>query len=46
LAAKQLGGGLWAESEGPGLGATFTLELPIVASTVGSDELVHQDACR
>ena len=28
LAAKQLGGALWAESDGPGLGATFTLELP------------------
>jgi signal transduction histidine kinase len=43
LAAKQLGGGLWAESEGPGLGATFTLELPMVASMVNCDELVHQD---
>jgi signal transduction histidine kinase len=29
LAAKRLGGSLWAESEGPGLGATFTLELPL-----------------
>jgi signal transduction histidine kinase len=46
LAAKQLGGGLWAESEGPGLGATFTLELPMVASTVNCDELAHQDARR
>jgi signal transduction histidine kinase len=33
LAAKQLGGSLWAESEGPGMGATFTLELPLVAAT-------------
>jgi signal transduction histidine kinase len=46
LAAKQMGGGLWAESEGPGQGATFTLELPIVASRVSSDELVQQDAYR
>ena len=30
-AAKQMGGRLWAESGGPGLGATFTLELPINA---------------
>ena len=29
LAAKQLGGALWAESEGLGLGATFTLEIPL-----------------
>jgi signal transduction histidine kinase len=29
LTAKGLGGSLWAESEGPGKGATFILELPI-----------------
>ncbi|HSW51375.1 MAG TPA: ATP-binding protein [Bryobacteraceae bacterium] len=28
LTAKGLGGSLWAESEGPGRGATFILELP------------------
>jgi signal transduction histidine kinase len=28
LAARQMGGALWAESEGPGCGATFILELP------------------
>jgi signal transduction histidine kinase len=28
LAAKQMNGSLWAESDGPGLGATFILELP------------------
>jgi signal transduction histidine kinase len=28
LAAQQLGGTLTAQSEGPGQGATFTLELP------------------
>jgi signal transduction histidine kinase len=28
LAAQQMGGALWAESEGPGRGATFVLELP------------------
>lgn len=32
LAAKQLGGELRAESDGPGLGATFTLELPLAAA--------------
>jgi signal transduction histidine kinase len=39
LAAKQLGGSLWAESEGPGLGATFTLELPL-ATTPHKESLV------
>ena len=29
LAARQMGGTLTAHSDGPGLGATFTLELPI-----------------
>jgi signal transduction histidine kinase len=29
LAAKELGGSLKAHSDGPGLGATFTLELPV-----------------
>jgi signal transduction histidine kinase len=29
LAARNLGGALWAESDGPGTGAAFTLELPI-----------------
>jgi C4-dicarboxylate-specific signal transduction histidine kinase len=29
LAAKQMQGSLWAESEGVGRGATFTLELPL-----------------
>ena len=31
-AARQLGGSLWAESEGLGCGATFILELPLSAS--------------
>jgi signal transduction histidine kinase len=30
-AARQLGGALWAESDGLGCGATFTLELPLSA---------------
>ena len=35
-AARQMGGALWAESDGPGLGAAFTLELPLNArQTVG-----------
>ena len=29
LAAKELGGALTVESDGPGKGATFTLEFPI-----------------
>jgi signal transduction histidine kinase len=29
LAARQMRGSLWAESEGPGRGATFILELPV-----------------
>jgi len=33
LAARQLGGSLVAESDGPGRGAVFTLELPIAAKT-------------
>lgn len=32
LAARQLGGALWAESEGVGRGARFTLELPLELS--------------
>lgn len=40
LAAKQLGGSLWAESEGPGLGATFTLELPSVATVPHIESLL------
>jgi signal transduction histidine kinase len=31
LAAQQMGGSLRAESEGPGRGATFILELPLIA---------------
>jgi two-component system, NtrC family, sensor kinase len=32
LAARELGGALTADSEGPGCGATFTLELPAEVS--------------
>jgi two-component system NtrC family sensor kinase len=31
LAAQQMGGRLTAQSDGPGRGATFTLELPVAA---------------
>jgi PAS domain S-box-containing protein len=37
LAAKQMGGSLRAESEGPGLGATFVLEIPVEGMTDGRD---------
>ena len=37
LAAKQLGGSLRVESEGPGLGATFTLELPSAVAGVRTE---------
>ena len=33
LAARELGGSLTAHSDGPGTGATFTLELPIASSS-------------
>lgn len=33
MSAQQLGGGLWAESAGPGHGAVFTLELPLKRKT-------------
>lgn len=41
LSAQQLGGALWVESEGPGLGATFVLELPLSAATVNTGERVN-----
>ena len=31
LAAREMGGSLLSHSDGPGLGATFVLELPITA---------------
>jgi two-component system, NtrC family, sensor kinase len=36
LAARELGGALRVHSEGPGHGATFTLELPLQPSRSGS----------
>jgi signal transduction histidine kinase len=33
IAARQMNGSLWAESDGPGCGATFVLELPMEAKT-------------
>lgn len=35
LAARELGGTLQAESRGPGMGATFTLSLPLAARETG-----------
>jgi signal transduction histidine kinase len=36
LAARELGGSLTAHSQGPGLGATFTLELPLQSPKAGA----------
>ena len=36
IAARDLGGALTAHSDGPGLGATFTLELPLKRSGTAS----------
>ena len=33
LAAREMGGALLAHSDGPGHGATFTLELPVQSKT-------------
>jgi signal transduction histidine kinase len=44
LSARQLGGSLWAESEGPGLGATFTLELPLAATTAPREKASYEIA--
>jgi PAS domain S-box-containing protein len=35
-AAREMGGSLRAESDGPGLGACFTLELPVAGGVVGA----------
>ena len=43
LAAKEMGGSLQAFSEGPGLGATFVLELPIATDNPNRNhESVHE----
>jgi len=36
IVARELGGSLWAESDGLGAGATFTLELPVAAKVNAS----------
>jgi ligand-binding sensor domain-containing protein/signal transduction histidine kinase len=38
LAAKEMGGSLTARSDGPGQGATFTLELPQITTAIGPSE--------
>jgi signal transduction histidine kinase len=43
LAAKQLGGSLRAESDGLGLGATFTLELPLAGVAVNTCARARQE---
>jgi len=46
LTARQLGGTLWAESEGPGHGATFTLELPLADAKVHAGTKLATEASR
>ncbi|HVS69856.1 MAG TPA: ATP-binding protein [Phycisphaerae bacterium] len=41
-AAKNLGGSLRANSDGPGKGATFTLELPMPATSARSPSHLHE----
>lgn len=43
IAAREMGGRLYARSEGPGQGATFVLELPLAAPKSGqADMLKHE----
>jgi signal transduction histidine kinase len=42
LVAKNMGGALWAESAGLGLGATFTLDLPVADSSSRADNKLHR----
>jgi signal transduction histidine kinase len=41
LVAKKMGGALWAESPGLGLGATFTLDLPLADSSSSANSRVR-----
>ena len=41
LAARELGGSLTVHSEGPGCGATFTLELPLQVSLATNEQVGH-----
>jgi PAS domain S-box-containing protein len=43
LAAKELGGSLFAHSDGPGQGATFTLELPLDSGAAGPRDEVSAE---
>lgn len=42
LAAQSMGGSLIGYSDGPGLGATFTLELPLIPASQTTDAEGHQ----
>ena len=42
LSAKKMGGSLWAESAGPGLGSTFILEIPTMVNT-GTTEVSAEE---
>jgi signal transduction histidine kinase len=46
LSAKQLGGKLWAESDGEGRGATFKLELPLASAPANATGAAHEPAAR
>jgi signal transduction histidine kinase len=42
--ARQMGGCLWAESEGQGKGATFTLELPLTRNDKNKEQRLYETA--
>ncbi len=44
LAARAIGGSLWAESDGPGLGSTFILRLPLRSAAQAEKGELHEIA--
>jgi signal transduction histidine kinase len=44
LAAREMGGSLYARSDGPGQGATFILELPLSAPKLSTPTMGQQAA--
>jgi signal transduction histidine kinase len=44
IAAREMGGSLYARSDGPGQGATFVLELPLSAPKIAQPHIGEQAA--